>query len=102
MRRGLLLLLSFTMVLGNIATLAAEDDLGARISALTTPFQGAVMLYAKNLRSGREFALGADTKVRTASTIKLPILCALESLVATGKVRTDERKVLKPDDKVTG
>jgi beta-lactamase class A len=60
------------------------------------------MLYAKNLRSGREFALGADTKVRTASTIKLPILCALESLVATGKVRWDERIVLKPDDKVTG
>jgi beta-lactamase class A len=90
------------MVLGNIATLAAEDDLGARISALTTPFQGAVMLYAKNLRSGRQFALGADTKVRTASTIKLPILCALESLVATGKVRWDERIVLKPDDKVTG
>jgi beta-lactamase class A len=102
MRRGLLLLLSFTMVLGNIATLAAEDDLGARISALTTPFQGAVMLYAKNLRSGSQFALGADTKVRTASTIKLPILCALESLVATGKVRWDERIVLKPDDKVTG
>jgi beta-lactamase class A len=103
MRRALLLLLlSSTMVSGTIATLPADDDLGARISALTTPFQGAVMLYAKNLRSGREFALGADTKVRTASTIKLPILCALESLVATGKVRWDERIVLKPDDKVTG
>jgi beta-lactamase class A len=103
MRRALLLLLlSSTMVSATIATLPADDDLGARISALTTPFQGAVMLYAKNLRSGREFALGADTKVRTASTIKLPILCALESLVATGKVRWDERIVLKPDDKVTG
>jgi beta-lactamase class A len=101
-RALVLLLLSSTMVLGNIVTLAAEDDLGARVSALTSPFQGTVMLYAKNLRNGHEFALRADTKVRTASTIKLPILCALESLVAAGSVRWDERIVLKPDDKVTG
>jgi beta-lactamase class A len=73
-----------------------------RITALVTPFKGTVVLFAKNLKTGQEFALGADTKVRTASTIKLPILCALESLVAAGRVRWDERLVLKPDDKVTG
>lgn len=81
---------------------AANNDLDARVSALTTPFKGSVMLYAKNLRTGRDFGRGADTKVRTASTIKLPILCALESLIDAGKVRWDERLVLKADDKVTG
>jgi beta-lactamase class A len=81
---------------------SADDDLAARVAALVRPFQGTVLVYAKNLQSSREFALGADTKVRTASTIKLPILCALESLVAAGKVRWEERIVLRPDDKVTG
>jgi len=81
---------------------AADNDLDARVSALTTPFKGSVMLYAKNLRTGRDFGRGADTKVRTASTIKLPILCALESLIDAGKVRWDERLALKADDKVTG
>jgi beta-lactamase class A len=78
------------------------DPLADRIASLTKPFKGTVVLYAKNLKTGKDFAVGADTKVRTASTIKLPILCALESLVAQGKVRWDERIVLKPDDKVTG
>jgi beta-lactamase class A len=81
---------------------AADNDLASRVDVLIAPFQGTVMLYAKNLRTGRDFARGADTKVRTASTIKLPILCALESMVASGKVRWDERIVLKADDKVTG
>ena len=81
---------------------AANNDLDARVSALTTPFKGSVMLYAKNLRTGRDFGRGAETKVRTASTIKLPILCALESLIDAGKERSDERLVMKADDKVTG
>ena len=81
---------------------AADNDLDARVSALTTPFKGSVMLYAKNLRTGRDFGRGAETKVRTASTIKLPILCSLESLIDAGKVRWDERLLLKADDKVTG
>jgi beta-lactamase class A len=81
---------------------AAADPLADRIEALTKRFKGTVVIYAKNLDTGREFARGADTKVRTASTIKLPILCALESLIAAGKVRWDERIALKPEDKVTG
>ena len=58
---------------------AANNDLDARVSALTTSFKGSVMLYAKNLRTGRDFGRGAETKVRTASTIKLdlqqPAIC---------------------------
>jgi beta-lactamase class A len=96
------LLVASILLAANPMRVLADDDLAARITALTGPFQGTVMIYAKNLRSGREFARGADTKVRTASTIKLPILCALESLIAAGKVRWDERIVLKADDKVTG
>src|SRR5580765_25309 len=81
---------------------ASPDALADRVAALTKPFKGTVVFYAKNLKTGKDFGVGADTKVKTASTIKLPILCTLESLVAQGKVRWDERIVLKPDDKVTG
>jgi beta-lactamase class A len=81
---------------------AAPPPLADQIAALTKDFKGTVVLYAKNLRHGGAFEIGADTKVRTASTIKLPILAALESLVAAGKVKWDERIVLKPADKVSG
>ena len=47
--------------------LTAADTLTDRVAALTKGFSGT-----------QDFAMGADTKVRTASTIKLPILCALE------------------------
>ena len=83
------------------AMLPAES-LVDRVRALTGPFKGTVALYAKNLKTGREFSLAADTRVRTASTIKLPILCALEGLVATGRVKWDERIALEASDKVTG
>jgi beta-lactamase class A len=76
--------------------------LADQVAALTRDFKGNVVLYAKNLKHGKEFAIGADTKVRTASTIKLPVLAALESLVAAGKVKWDERIPLKPGDKVSG
>ena len=82
--------------------MAAADTLADRVAALTRPFKGRVAVYARNLTTGREFAIDADARVRTASTIKLPILCALESLVASGRVRWDERIRLRPEDKVTG
>lgn len=80
----------------------AADPLAQRIAEITKGFKGTVFLYAKNLRTGREVASNPDARVRTASTIKLPILCTLQSLVAQGKVQWDERLVLTPDDKVSG
>jgi beta-lactamase class A len=80
----------------------AADAPADRIAALTKGFKGTVVLYAKNLTTGRDVAIGADAKVRTASTIKLPILCALESLVARGAVRWNERLVMRGTDKVSG
>ncbi len=80
----------------------AANPLADHVAALTKDFKGTLVLYAKNLDSGKEFGREPDTKVRTASTIKLPILCALESLIAAGKVKWDERIVLKAEDKVSG
>ena len=65
-------------------------------------FQGEVFLYAKNLDTGAEFGLKPDEKVRTASTIKLPILCALYDLAAQGKLQWDEKLTLREEDIVSG
>src|SRR5215218_378772 len=91
-----------TVLLIVASPMAAADTLAERVAVLTRPFKGRVAMYARNLTTGREFAIDADARVRTASTIKLPILCALESLVASGRVRWDERIRLRPEDKVTG
>jgi beta-lactamase class A len=49
------------------------------------PFAGTVALYAKNLDTGEDFGLRPDARVRTASTIKLPILVAAFAAVEQGK-----------------
>ncbi len=81
---------------------ASADTLADRIAALTSSFTGTVSIYARNLDTGRDFAVNADAKVRTASTIKLPILCALEALVAEGRVSWTMPITLRAEDKVSG
>lgn len=67
-----------------------------------TSFQGVLSIYARNLDTGEEFALRADEPVRTASTIKLPIMVACYRAVAEGKARWDEKIPLRPESKVSG
>ncbi len=73
---------------------ALED----RISA----FKGKVYLYAKNLETGKTVSIRGDERVRTASTIKLPIMAALFAQVEAGKVKLNEPLTLRDNDKVTG
>ena len=78
------------------------DTLAQQIGQLLARFDGKLWLYAKNLDTGGWFGLRQDEKVRTASTIKLPILCALFDLAAAGKVRWDEKLTLHDADKISG
>ena len=80
----------------------AADTLADRVAALTKAFSGTVAVYARNLDTGQDFAMGADTKVRTASTIKLPILCALEDLVAKGRIAWTTPVTVRAEDQVSG
>lgn len=61
-----------------------------------------VWISAKNLATGGRFALGENQKVRTASTIKLPILCAVYQGVAEGRWTLTDKLVLRDADKVSG
>ena len=84
------------------AAVRSEDPLADRVAALTRDFRGTVSLYARNLDTGHEFGLAADRRVRTASTIKLPIFCALAAEVAAGRARWDETLTYREGDRVSG
>lgn len=80
----------------------AADPLADRVDRLVREFEGKVWIFAKNLDTGQAFALRADEPVRTASTIKLPILCGVAAEVAAGRASWDERLTLRGADKVSG
>lgn len=65
-------------------------------------FPGVVSLYALNLDSGRKIGIRQDERVRTASTIKLPIMAAVFDKYRSGEARPDELLILREDDKVSG
>ena len=84
------------------AARSAPSALETELRDLAKPFAGTVALYARNLDTGAEVAIDADRPVRTASTIKLPIACAVAQQVAVRKARWDERLTLREATKVSG
>lgn len=76
--------------------------MNSTVSAVVRNFSGTVSVFARNIDTGRSFALRADTRVRTASTIKLPIMAAVFQAVADGKAQWTETIVLRDHDKVSG
>jgi beta-lactamase class A len=84
------------------ARVARRGSLEDLVNAEVRGFQGKVNLFAKNLDSGRTFGYGPDARVRTASTIKLPLLAAAFQMVAEGKASWEDRVTLSEEDKVGG
>jgi beta-lactamase class A len=65
-------------------------------------FSGKAWIYAKNLDTGKDYALRADEQVRTASTIKLAIMTEVFHQVAEGKVSWTDEIVLTKEKKQPG
>src|SRR2546426_5870034 len=86
------------MLLAASAVSQPEESLHARIA----DFPGAVSLYAKNRDSGATAGIRESDPVRTASTIKLPILLAVFDAVARGKARWTEPLTVAAAEKVSG
>lgn len=75
---------------------ALLQTLDEKIKAEIQPFTGKVWIYAKNLDTGKDYGLRADEQVRTASTIKLPIMTEVFHQIAQGKINwTDEFTLTK-------
>jgi beta-lactamase class D len=81
---------------------SAREQMETRIQQAIAEFPGKVSLFATNLDTGQSFGIREDEPVRTASTIKLPIMTAVFSAVAQGKASWTETLELKPEEKVSG
>ena len=65
-------------------------------------FDGMVGLAAKNLDTGEEIVLNADTRFPTASTIKTAVMLEAWHQASQGKLAMEDRLVLRDADKVGG
>ena len=75
-----------------ILPLTLEEKIKAEINN----FSGKVWIYAKNLDTGKDYGLRSEEQVRTASTIKLPIMTEVFHQIAQGKINwTDEFTLTK-------
>jgi len=76
--------------------------LDEQVKSLVGAFKGKVSLYAKNLDTGETYALNADERVRTASTIKIAVMIEAFARVNEGKVKWTDEVVLTKEKKVSG
>ena len=74
--------------------ICAQDSLDRRIKTELSSFKGTVSLFAKNLDTGETYALRADDRVRTASTIKIAVMVEAFARVAEGKAKWADELVL--------
>ncbi|MGI8742847.1 MAG: serine hydrolase [Bryobacteraceae bacterium] len=84
------------------AAFGQSAALSQRVQAAIASFPGTVSLYAKNLDSGQSYGLRENDRVRTASTIKLPIMAAVFFAVDQGRAKWTDTLTLTNDDKVSG
>jgi beta-lactamase class A len=61
-----------------------------------------VSMYAKDLETGATVGIRETEPVRTASTIKVPIMMAVFDAVARGQAKFDERLTITSQEKVGG
>jgi beta-lactamase class A len=98
--RLLLLLMVFPVAL--FSQQSANDALLAKLRAAMEGFDGTVSLYARNLDTGATVGIRENEPVRTASTIKLPIMVAAFDAVKEGKARWKDKIAITPASKVSG
>ena len=76
--------------------------LDGQVQEALAGFAGRVSLYARNLRTGAEYGQGAETRVQTASTIKVAILVGVHAAVAAGRAAWDDPLVVTESSKAAG
>ena len=86
----------------NVAPSRSADALDDRVKAELASFKGKVSLFAKNLDTGETYSLGADDRVRTASTIKIAVMVEAFALVAEGKAKWSDELVLTKAARFSG
>jgi len=91
------------LILAAAAALSAQSQpLRDAVRARIGDFPGTVSLYARNLDTGAAFGIRETDPVRTASTIKLPILCSLYDQVARGQAKWTDLLSVTAVEQVSG
>jgi beta-lactamase class A len=85
-----------------LQTAVQPQSLDDKIKAALEGFSGRAWIYAKNLDTGRDYALRADEQTRTASTIKVPVMAEVFRQVAVGKIKWADEFVLTKEKKQGG
>ena len=86
------------LILPALSGQSLKEAVRARIG----DFPGTVSLYAKNLDSGVTIGIREKDPVRTASTIKIPIMMAVFDAVERGKAKWTEALTVTAGEKVSG
>jgi beta-lactamase class A len=71
-----------------------NSSLDSRLRAEIVPFKGKVSLFAQNLDTGQTYSFNGDERVRTASTIKIPVMIEAFARVADGRAKWTDELVL--------
>src|SRR5258705_11859568 len=79
----------------------SSSALDGQIKNQLSSFKGKVNLFAKNLDTGETYALNADDRVRTASTIKIAVMVEAFARVAEGKAKWTDELVLTKEKKIS-
>lgn len=93
MRKSIFFLFTILVVLSSSEISAQKIDkkLSLLLQKQTAGFQGVIGVYVKNLKTGKEAFVNADTVFPTASTIKVPIMAGIFD-----KIEKKELKYFQP------
>lgn len=97
-----LVLLAFVSTITAQTSPSAASALDQQIKNRVASFKGHVSLFAKNLDTGQTYALNADERVRTASTIKIAVMVEAFARVAEGRAKWTDEVVLTKEKKYGG
>jgi beta-lactamase class A len=92
---------SFLLIALSVASLGGQTW-EQKIRQSVANFQGTVSLFAKNLDSGTVYGLRENESVRTASTIKVPIMVTVFDAVEHGRAKWTDKLTLHDSDKAGG
>src|SRR5215213_11783587 len=94
--------LLISLLVLSISAAAQAQSLDDQVKTLVTSFKGKVNVFAKNFDTGETYALNADERVRTASTIKIAVMIEAFARVAEGKAKWTDEVALTKEKKVSG
>jgi beta-lactamase class A len=91
-----------SIALVGCAVAYCQTGLDENVRAAVAGFSGTVGIYAKNLDTGQSFGFREDERVRSASTIKIPIMMAVFEAVERKRAHFTDPVLLTKRDMVDG